>query len=330
MASRPAKTVFDGVDLSTRGDGATLAAHHQDFVVRYVSPDTQNHPHKRITLAEQNDYFAHDISVCYVWETTTSEATSGRAAGQRDAIDAATYVTSLGAPAGQPIYFAVDEDVPGSAIDPYFRGICDKIGVARSGAYGSLRVIRYLFDQRLITYGWQTYAWSAGQLEARAQAYQYLNDQMMGGLNVDLDAAFTLDYGQWDGSDMARNITDDDVAAIVTALSNQRVDAGAVAPPTGDQITRIQAERNNYYRLNGLANTFWPMVLTADGQHGKLVDIMAQSQANGSGISEIKATLAAWTGGAAAAGVDLEQLAKIYDAAAAAARAQIPPAPVTP
>lgn len=326
MASRPSNTQADGVDLSTTGDGATLQAHHQDFVVRYVSPNTQNHPHKRITLVEQEDYFRHNIAVCYVWETTASESTSGRAAGQRDAVDAATYVASLGAPANQPIYFATDQDVSGSSVDPYHRGIIDKIGVARAGSYGGIRVIRYLFDQRLITYGWQTYAWSGGQIEPRAQAYQYLNDQMMGGLNVDLDAVLAARYGQWDGSDMTRNITDDDVAAILAAFNNQRIDSGAVTPPTGGQITRLQGERNGYYRLDGLANQFWPMVLTADGQHGKLVDIMTQSQSNGAGISEIKATLAGWTGGAVAAGVDLEQLAKIYDAAAAEARAQIPPA----
>lgn len=327
MGSRPAKTIFDGVDLSVRGDGTTLAAHHQDFVVRYVSPDTQNHPHKRITLAEQQDYFDHNIAVCYVWETTASESTSGRAAGQRDAVDAATYVASLGAPAGQPIYFATDVDVPGTAVDPYYRGVCDKIGVRRVGSYGSLRVVRYLFDQHLITYGWQTYAWSAGLLEARAQAYQYLNDQMMGGLNVDLDAAFTLDYGQWDGSDMTRNITDDDVAAILAAFNNQRIDQGAVTPPTGDQITRLQGERNNYYRLNGLANTFWPMVLTADGQRGKLVDIMAQSQSNGAGISEIKTMLQNWATGSGTSDLTPKEMA---DALRAAADELDPPAPVTP
>jgi hypothetical protein len=67
----------------------------------------------------------------------------------------------------------------------------------RVGAYGGYALIKRLFDKKLITYGFQTYGWSGGLWDVRAQLRQYLNAQTIGGLSVDFDHAVTTDYGQW-------------------------------------------------------------------------------------------------------------------------------------
>jgi len=170
----------------------------KEFVVRYLSPNTTNNPRKQLTAAEVAAYRAADLAICVVWETGTSRARAGRAAGQADATSAAAVAHSLGFPAGQPIYFAIDEDTTGAAVDAYFRGAADRIGVARVGAYGGIKPISYLFDHHLITFGWQTFAWSSGRWDPRAQAQQYRNDVTVAGVTVDLDRAMTSNYGQWE------------------------------------------------------------------------------------------------------------------------------------
>src|SRR5262249_20698214 len=52
-----------------------------------------------------------------------------------------------------------------------------------------------LFDDGKITWGWQTYAWSGGQWDSRAQLRQTQNE--LGGGDLDADEAMTSDYGQW-------------------------------------------------------------------------------------------------------------------------------------
>ena len=44
-------------------------------------------------------------------------------------------------------------------------------------------------------YGWQTYAWSAGHWQAWAQLRQVAANQYIGGVNCDIDEAWSTDYG---------------------------------------------------------------------------------------------------------------------------------------
>lgn len=83
----------------------------------------------------------------------------------------------------------------------YFRGIISVHGgVSTVGGYGEYDIIRLLFDHGLITYGWQTYAWSYGEWEPRAQLRQVKNGITINGSQVDRNEAWNKDYGQWDGS----------------------------------------------------------------------------------------------------------------------------------
>ena len=83
-------------------------------------------------------------------------------------------------------------------INAYFDGIASVIGKSRTGAYGSYYVIKRLFDGGKIAWGWQTYAWSGGNWDSRAQLRQVQNGLENG--QLDKDQAMAADFGQWGAS----------------------------------------------------------------------------------------------------------------------------------
>ena len=102
-------------------------------------------------------------------------------------------------PGDRPIYFSVDFDATPqqgrAAIDAYFDGVASVLGRARTGAYGGYYVIKRLFDDGKITWGWQTYAWSGGQWDPRAQLRQTQNGVTVAGSSCDIDVATTTTSG---------------------------------------------------------------------------------------------------------------------------------------
>jgi hypothetical protein len=103
-------------------------------------------------------------------------------------------------PGRRPIYFGVDfdatdEDKP--KIANYLRGAATVLGSRRVGVYGGYWVVKYCFDHALATFGWQTYAWSGGHRDQRAQLYQHRNGVHIGGVVCDRDTAYARDFGQW-------------------------------------------------------------------------------------------------------------------------------------
>jgi peptidoglycan hydrolase-like protein with peptidoglycan-binding domain len=104
-------------------------------------------------------------------------------------------------PAGRPIYFAVDWDATDAqkpAIANYLKGAAQALGGKQHvGVYGSYYVVKYMLDHDVVDYGWQTYAWSGGLRDKRAQIYQRLNGQHLAGLSVDFNTAYHEDFGQW-------------------------------------------------------------------------------------------------------------------------------------
>jgi len=267
----------EGVDFANpRPDPAALVAAGKAFVVRYLSPNTAANPAKTLTPGELAGYRAAGLAVCVVWETTASRALAGATAGLTDARLAATRAHLLGFPADQPIYFAVDTDVDGPAVAGYFRGVAGVLGVARVGVYGGIKPVSYLFDHGLCTYGWQTYAWSAGRWDPRAQARQYRNGVRVAGIVCDLDRAMAADYGQWNpaGTTQDRGVTDMTtvdltpaaVAAVVTALLTAKVDAVAVDEQNIPGLTVRGALRQSAARTAYLANQLAPALLGDEDQ----------------------------------------------------------------
>ncbi|WP_067458214.1 DUF1906 domain-containing protein [Actinomadura macra] len=187
-----------GVDYAWGRPGvAALKRAGAKFVCRYLSHDTTG---KNLTRDEANELSAAGLWLVVVWESTASRALDGREAGEDDARAAAGQAESLGMPDDRPIYFAVDFDATSEqqrAINAYLDGAASVIGRERVGLYAGHGPIKRAFDAGKITYGWQTYAWSGGDWDSRAQLQQYSNDHDINGVSTDYDRALKSDYGQW-------------------------------------------------------------------------------------------------------------------------------------
>jgi hypothetical protein len=98
------------------------------------------------------------------------------------------------------LFFAVDFDASGGqegAISAYLDGAASVLGEAGTGVYGGFNVVKHALDHGHCKWAWQTYAWSGGQWDGRAQLRQYSNDHIIGGVGLDYDESKTADFGQW-------------------------------------------------------------------------------------------------------------------------------------
>jgi hypothetical protein len=185
-----------GLDFAfIRPSGDTLRSEGYSFAARYLSYESS----KNITKPEADDLIAAGLDVVLVWEEAGDAALGGYGQGVSDAEAAQTLAISVGMPATRPIYFAVDFDATPAQqapINDYLDGIAAVLGRGRTGVYGGYYVVKRAFDAGKIAYGWQTYAWSGGQWDARAQLRQTLNGVGPGG-SEDLDESVATDFAQW-------------------------------------------------------------------------------------------------------------------------------------
>jgi hypothetical protein len=172
--------------------GALLAS-GISFACRYLSHD----PGKNLSRAEAVRLSKAGIDLVVVWETTADRARQGYSAGLTDAKAAWQQAKATGMPDRRPIYFAVDFDGAGPEVADYFRGAAAYLGVSRTGVYAGIRVVNYLFAHGLVAFAWQTYAWSGGQWNGRAQLRQVHNGVRVGGVDSDEDVSVADDFGQW-------------------------------------------------------------------------------------------------------------------------------------
>lgn len=187
-----------GLDYVTGPPIATLKANNVAFVCRYLSFVNELTQVKILSPSEAKTLGENDISIVSNYEWYGNRAAEGFASGAQDAQIAASQHSSCGGPSDRPIYFSVDFDtLVTAAIIEYFKGIASVIGLHRTGAYGSYKVIKGLFDAGVIAWGWQTYAWSGGAWEPRAHIRQYQNGVSLAGHDVDYDQSMQVDYGQW-------------------------------------------------------------------------------------------------------------------------------------
>jgi LysM repeat protein len=178
----------DTVDYSfARPDLTALKNAGFNKVMRYLSPNGQP---KTINGAELGSLHNAGMSVGFVYEWYAARAKEGRAAGEYDGHIALQQANELGIPADVPLFAAVDYDAPESdqgAINDYIDGFSSVVGSRGRAAYGGYWVIKRLFEQGKIDFGWQTYAWSGGQWYEKAQLRQVLNGQTVGGGAVDFN-----------------------------------------------------------------------------------------------------------------------------------------------
>ncbi len=201
--SSAAVTVRNGVDYSfARPSPSGLHAGGYTFAARYYSYDNSGTHGKILFAGEANALIAAGVDVVSNWEYGATDALGGFSSGAADAKEANTQAAAAGAPASRPIYFSVDFDAtPGdqTAINAYMDGAASVIGLGRVGAYGGYYVVKRLFDAGKIKFGWQTYAWSGGQWDPRAQLRQVQNGiTAAGDANCcDEDQSQADDFGQW-------------------------------------------------------------------------------------------------------------------------------------
>lgn len=186
-----------GIDYAwSHPGGAAIQRAGYAFACRYSSNDAT----KDISRQEADDLAAHGVWAVVVRETTANRARAGRAAGVADAKAAVARATTAGMPPGRPLYFAIDYDAPTAdkpEICDYFRGVASVIGLARTGGYGGYDQLKWLIDAGLITWVWQTAAWSGGRKLPGRHIYQYAKTVTINGVSCDINEALTADYGQW-------------------------------------------------------------------------------------------------------------------------------------
>jgi hypothetical protein len=188
------------IDLAWGRPGVkALEAANVTGVMRYASHDTSG---KNLSWAEAHSYLTatpRKISVGLIWESTAGRVQSGKAGGVADAKAALAMGESWGMPKGRPVYFACDYDAGPHDCDNYLKGVASVIGLARTGLYAGFGPIHSAFNGGLITWGWQTYAWSGGQWDNRAQLQQYSNGHTLNGVGIDYNRTGPghTDWGGW-------------------------------------------------------------------------------------------------------------------------------------
>lgn len=211
------------VDYSfARPDPAAIKAAGYVGVMRYLSWSNPQSDGKILSIGEKDALEAAGLTVGLVWEYYAARASEGQAAGVADATEALRQSDALGHHGA--IYFAVDYDAPESdqaGIDAYFWAAATIIGFSRLGAYAGYWPLKRLFDAGLITFGWQTSAWSGGNWESRSHLRQTGEQDFNG--NVDINEVLQTNWGQIlvpkQGEAMASLASEGDVNEILRALT---------------------------------------------------------------------------------------------------------------
>lgn len=189
-----------------RISGKSLKAAGVTAVCRYLYGQGTNLAYKQLAKSEADDIIANGVEIVGNFEQGTQNALGGFNQGVIDTNLAVANNKAAGGPDDAFIYFSVDYDAPESdqpAINAYFQGIISVIGLDRTGAYAGYWIIKRLFDAGLISKGWQTEAWSGGNIDSRISLLQrngigYLT---VDGVQCDQNEAHTDDYGQWDAAE---------------------------------------------------------------------------------------------------------------------------------
>ena len=198
-----------GVDYSQGYNIQSLKNGHVDFVCRYIGYTSMSLPQdKIITYSEAYDLLSAGIDIVSLWEWTSDRAsmkntfyngspTLAFAGGVADATAAALSHKSIGGPPESPIYFAIDYSTDGTDTVDYFSGVRSVLGMNRVGAYGPPAALMFLIKQGLISYTW---AWSPPPQGFTPNIIQVSADVKMGDMTIDIDAALSMDFGQWKAS----------------------------------------------------------------------------------------------------------------------------------
>ncbi len=197
-----------GLDCDQPIDPVEAIRKGYKFIFRYLSPNTLKHPRKQLTLAEADSYRDAGLEIGSIWETAPNRSLEGHGAGKIDASLAIHQALVCKLPQDRPIFFCGQDEwypaVDFPYISTYYVGINEVLPTSQIGNYSGFYVMKLLFDQDLIKFGWQTPSWSknaAGiiQWDPRAQIHQFRPkaQDTIKGITVDVNTAVQGNYGQW-------------------------------------------------------------------------------------------------------------------------------------
>jgi hypothetical protein len=190
---------IEGVDYSyARPTAGQIKAAGKKFAVRYITaPGAQN---KGISQAEYNALHDAGVAVVVVYEGGAGDMKKGRAQGVADAQAAQRNLKGIvGLNDSLPVYFACDWDATPAqqgVINAYLDGAASVLGRDRVGLYAGYYPLKRAKAAGKVTWLWQTYAWSGGQVLDGIHLYQYRNGVKLGNGTVDLCRAYKVEYGQ--------------------------------------------------------------------------------------------------------------------------------------
>jgi hypothetical protein len=164
--------VTKGLDYTGRIPGIVLRNQGYLHVFRYLG-DPLAWP-KALTRDEVNDLKSNGIAVYLNYEQTANFMLGGYSAGQIFGREARRWATSLGFSSDTPIIYSADFDVQDNEVSlvlDFLRGVANEDGgISVVGVYGGYKIVKAAIDLGYI--GWQTGAWSYGQVDPRAIAWQ--------------------------------------------------------------------------------------------------------------------------------------------------------------
>lgn len=184
-------TVRDGIDCLAPFPASDCRPNGITFVMRYLGA---------VSELELEDYAYHGIDCGAIFEASATRALEGNSAGAADARYVERRMKELKIPAGRPCYFTCDTEATGGelqAVRAYVQGATDVLGWHRVGMYGSYAVVNHLHGLNACQFLWQTLAWSRGRWHPAANLRQLSIERVVAGHRVDLDRAYTADFGQW-------------------------------------------------------------------------------------------------------------------------------------
>ena len=211
----PVRNVMQGLDYAGgRPSAADIIAAGYNFVCRYVTSGGSSLPQKQLILSEAQNLLGAGVGVVSNWESSGTDMSGGSAQGISDAQQAQANHLAAGGDPTAPIYFSVDFDASDADqpnINAYFQGVASVITLPRTGVYGGYWVVKKCFDAGVVTWGWQTEAWSGDPadlspvgpdgtyLDARANILQRnsLGYATVGGVQCDINISLTDNFGQW-------------------------------------------------------------------------------------------------------------------------------------
>lgn len=176
-----------GADYSfARPDLDLLYSRGVRFLFRYLFQLTWSQGiSKGLSNAEYDAIIDAGIDVpAYLYEEAATDIISGFAVGAEQARRAEAHRLREGLPE-KPIIFNVDRSIhelefPG--VIEGLKGAASVVGFDRVWLYGGYPIVRAAFDAGVIANAFQTYAWSGGNWDPRAEYHQWANGQDWDGL----------------------------------------------------------------------------------------------------------------------------------------------------